>query len=645
MNQTGIDDKSPGLPVQDSQATGMLWQVHPDLLCTMNSAGYLKTFNAAWYSTLGRSREDLLSTPVWEMIYQSDLERTREEAAAIAEGKTASRFVNRWRHRDGGIRWISWAAVAKDGIIFCSGRDITEDKRQEAELEARTAERDRLWTLSQDMFARANLAGMMSAVSPGWTTILGWSERELLTRPYATFMHDDDRDVTLAALAQMGDTGLPSRFQNRIATSDGGWKWIEWTVAPELEGQNFIAVGRDLSEVKAREAELAAAQDNLRQSQKMEAVGQLTGGLAHDFNNLLAGISGSLEMMNRRLAQGRLDDIERYISAANQATRRAAALTQRLLAFSRRQTLDPQVVKIDALVDGMLELIYRSVGPEIKVETNHQNGLWSNFVNAGQLENALLNLCINARDAMPNGGIIRIVTENRIIEGAESSKLNLTPGEYVRLTVADTGSGMAPETIAHAFDPFFTTKPTGQGTGLGLSMVYGFAGQSGGAVRIASELGQGTDVLVYLPRHLGEADVPTEDSRTAEAGPVTANKTVLLVDDEPLIRMVAAELLEEHGYNVLEAEDATSALKIIETGQVLDLLITDVGLPNGMNGRQLADAVRSIRAGLKVLFITGYAENAVLNHGTLDEGMRVVTKPFQMDQFEGIVRDMCSVAS
>ncbi|MBB4145668.1 response regulator [Rhizobium rhizoryzae] len=204
---------------------------------------------------------------------------------------------------------------------------------------------------------------------------------------------------------------------------------------------------------------------------------------------------------------------------------------------------------------------------------------------------------------------------------------------------------MAPETIARAFDPFFTTKPTGQGTGLGLSMVYGFAGQSGGAVRIASELGQGTDVLVYLPRHLGEADVPTEDSGTAEAGPVTANKTVLLVDDEPLIRMVAAELLVEHGYNVLEAEDATSALKIIETGQVLDLLITDVGLPNGMNGRQLADAVRSIRAGLKVLFITGYAENAVLNHGTLDEGMRVVTKPFQMDQFEGIVRDMCSVAS
>ncbi|MBB4145667.1 PAS domain S-box protein [Rhizobium rhizoryzae] len=361
--------------------------------------------------TLGWSGEDLSSRSIWEMIYPEDIERTRVEATAIAEGKSVSRFVNRWLHRDGGIRWISWAAVAKDGVMFCSGRDITEDKRQEAELQARTAERDRLWTLSQDMFARANLAGMMSAVSPGWTTILGWSERELLTRPYATFMHDDDRDVTLAALAQMGETGLPSRFQNRIATSDGGWKWIEWTVAPELEGQNFIAVGRDLSEVKAREAELSAAQDNLRQSQKMEAVGQLTGGLAHDFNNLLAGISGSLEMMNRRLAQGRLDDIERYISAANQATRRAAALTQRLLAFSRRQTLDPQVVKIDALVDGMLELIYRSVGPEIKVETNHQNGLWSNFVDAGQLENALLNLCINARDSMPNGGIIRIVTE------------------------------------------------------------------------------------------------------------------------------------------------------------------------------------------------------------------------------------------
>jgi len=642
-----MDTSKPGLAFLDATGNAIhpvsaLWEVHPDLLCTMNASGYLETSNPAWAAILGWTEMDLRSQTIWDFIHPEDVARTLEETAVIFNGQPTVRFINRWRHKDGGFRWISWVAIAEGAMLFCSGRDITQDKEKEAQLAARTAERDRLWTLSQDMFARANLEGMMSAVNPGWTRILGWSDTELLSRPYATFMHPEDMGPTLAALARMDETGQPTRFENRIATSDGEWKWIEWTVAPELEGQNFIAVGRDLSQAKAKESELAAAQDSLRQSQKMEAVGQLTGGLAHDFNNLIAGISGSLEMMGTRLAQGRITDLDRYITSASAAARRAAGLTQRLLAFSRRQTLDPKVTDINRLVNGMLDLIHRSVGPEISVEMVGAAGLWSSFVDAGQLENALLNLCINARDAMPHGGKITIETSNRWMDGHAARERDLSPGQYVSLCVSDNGTGMTPETISKAFDPFFTTKPLGQGTGLGLSMVYGFAGQSGGAVRIYSEIGNGTMICIYLPRHQGEQQDDAPDHAAGNAPRSDEGQTILLVDDEPLIRMIATEALEDLGYTVIEAGDAASALKILNSDRKLELLITDVGLPNGMNGRQLADAARGVRKGLEVLFITGYAENAVLNHGHLDEGMRVITKPFQMDAFGRLVKELIS---
>ncbi|MGV3575214.1 MAG: PAS domain-containing protein [Devosia sp.] len=388
------------------------------------------------------------------------------------------------------------------------------------------------------------------------------------------------------------------------------------------------------TQIQERTAELMAAEESLRHSQKLEAVGQLTGGLAHDFNNILAGISGSLEAMSTRLTQGRVADLDRYIAGAVGATRRAANLTQRLLAFSRRQTLDPKPVNINRLVDGMLDLIGRSVGPGIKVETVGAAGLWTSFVDAGQLENALLNLCINARDAMPDGGLLTVETSNRWMDERTARVRGLEPGQYVSLCVSDTGTGMAPDVVARAFDPFFTTKPIGQGTGLGLSMVYGFAGQSGGAARIYSELYKGTMICIYLPRHLGEAEAEADNPPIAEEAPrADGNETVLLVDDEPLIRMLAAEQLEELGYTVIEAGDAASALKLLAMPRNISLLITDVGLPGVMNGRQLADAARQTRPKLEVLFITGYAENAVLNHGHLDAGMHVMTKPFQMDAF------------
>jgi PAS domain S-box-containing protein len=393
-------------------------------------------------------------------------------------------------------------------------------------------------------------------------------------------------------------------------------------------------------QVEVRTNELLTAEAALRQSQKMEAVGQLTGGLAHDFNNLLTGITGSLELLQTRIRQGRLNEVERYMAAAQGAAQRAAALTHRLLAFSRQQTLDPKSTDINRLVAGMQDLIQRTVGPAIAVEAVGAGGLWNTLVDPGQLENALLNLSINARDAMPHGGKITIETCNCWLDERSARERELPPGQYVSMCVSDTGTGMPPEVIARAFDPFFTTKPIGQGTGLGLSMVYGFARQSGGQVRIYSEVDQGTMVCLYLPRHRG-ADLDEEVVEQLSAAPrALAGETVLVVDDEPTIRMLVTEVLEELGYTAIEAVDGASGLKVLQSDARIDLLVTDVGLPNGMNGRQVADAARKLRPKLKVLFITGYAENAVLNHGHLDPGMHVLTKPFAMEALASRVKDL-----
>ncbi len=383
--------------------------------------------------------------------------------------------------------------------------------------------------------------------------------------------------------------------------------------------------------IEERTRELMSVEEALRQSQKMEAVGQLTGGLAHDFNNLLTGISGSLDLLQKRVTQGRINDLDRYVIAAQGASKRAAALTHRLLAFSRRQTLDPRATDVARLVVDMEDLIHRTVGPAITVETVNMAGLWTALVDPNQLENALLNLCINARDAMPDGGRITIETANRWMDDRAARERGVPPGQYLSLCVSDTGSGMPPDVIARAFDPFFTTKPLGQGTGLGLSMIYGFAKQSGGQVRIYSEVGQGSMVCIYLPRHYGAEEYGEAPTDRREVSRAEAGETVLVVDDEPTVRMLVSDVLSDLGYAAIEAEDGPSGLKVLEDGARVDLLVTDVGLPGGMNGRQVADAARVLRPGLKVLFITGYAENAAVGNGHLDPGMAVLTKPFAMD--------------
>lgn len=391
--------------------------------------------------------------------------------------------------------------------------------------------------------------------------------------------------------------------------------------------------------VAERTAELMHAEEQLRQAHKMEAVGQLTGGLAHDFNNLLTGISGALEMMQVRITQGRIGELDRYVTAAQGATRRAAALTHRLLAFSRRQTLDPKPTDVNRLVVGMEDLIRRTAGPGVTVEVVGAAGLWPTLVDPNQLENALLNLCINARDAMPDGGRITIETANRWLDERASRVRDLDPGQYLSLCVTDTGTGMSAEVQARAFDPFYTTKPLGEGTGLGLSMIYGFARQSGGQVRIYSEEGQGSTLCIYLPRYYG-GDVPDAEAMLPLDGvvEVQGTRTVLVVDDEPTVRMLAVEVLNELGYTTLEAADGAAALRILASGVQPDLLVTDVGLPGQMNGRQVADAALARLPELRVLFITGYAENAVIGNGQLAPNMALVTKPFAMEAFAAKVR-------
>jgi PAS domain S-box-containing protein len=392
--------------------------------------------------------------------------------------------------------------------------------------------------------------------------------------------------------------------------------------------------------VDSRTRDLMVAEHALRQAQKMEAVGQLTGGIAHDFNNLLAGIGGSLQILLKRLQQQRFEGNERYISMGLDAVRRAAALTQRLLAFARRQTLDPKPTDVNRLIAGMEELIRRTVGPSVTLEVVGAGGLWPTRIDPSQLENSLLNLCINARDAMmPGGGRLTIETANKWLDDRAAAERELPPGQYISLCVTDTGSGMTSEVIKRVFDPFFTTKPLGQGTGLGLSMVYGFVRQSGGQVRIYSELDHGTTMCLYLPRFVGTAEdeAPRPDEAEIEEG---EGQTILVIEDEATIRTLITEVLVEAGYRALSAPDGQAGLQVLQTGRRIDFLITDVGLPGGINGRQVADAARVSRPALKVLFITGYAENAAVGNGHLEPGMSVLTKPFEITELARKVREM-----
>jgi signal transduction histidine kinase/ActR/RegA family two-component response regulator len=399
-----------------------------------------------------------------------------------------------------------------------------------------------------------------------------------------------------------------------------------------LQALNNTLEQRVLDEVYAR----SKVEEQLRQVHKMEAVGQLTGGIAHDFNNMLAIIMGGLSLLQRKLARGETD-VERFVDAAIDGAQRAATLTQRLLAFSRQQPLAPEPLVINKLVAGMSELLDRTLGEQVKVETVLAAGLWQVKADPAQLENAILNLAVNARDAMPSGGRLTIETLNAFVDDVYAQEYAIEAGQYVLIAVADTGAGMTPEIIAKAFDPFFTTKGAGKGTGLGLSQVYGFVRQSGGHVKVYSELGVGTSVKIYLPRHYGEAAAAEQAKSLASIQRGLQGEVVLVVEDDERVRALSVEALKELGYSVVEASGPSQALRMLDEGQQVNLLFTDVVMPD-MSGRQLADRAREKWPKLKVLYTTGYTRNAIVHNGMLDPGTNLLTKPFSIEELAAKIR-------
>jgi PAS domain S-box-containing protein len=624
-----------------------VWTARPD--------GVLNWFNPRVYEYAGSGLQELDGKEWDRLVHPDDVPvAVAAWSRAVSSGEPYE-IEFRLRRADGVYRWFLARAVpARDpqgSIVRWIGTntDVHDQKviaAQLAELNAtlaqrveeKTRERDRIWNVSQDLLVVADRDGVWRTVNPAWTKTLGWSEAELLNRTSEWLQHPDDDGRTRAEVNNLIRSNLTVRFENRFRHKDGSYRWLSWTGVPDRD--HLYGVARDVTAEKAAAERLKATEEALLQSQKMEAVGQLTGGIAHDFNNLLTGIVGSLDLLQTRLSQGRTDNVARYIDAAMTSANRAAALTHRLLAFARRQPLIPKSVDANQLVVSLEDLLRRTIGETIDLAILTSEDLWSTFCDPNQLESGLLNLAINARDAMPDGGKLTISTANARLDGATAGTPALTSGDYICIAVTDTGTGMSVEVAARAFDPFFTTKPIGQGTGLGLSMIYGFARQSNGHVIIDSKIGQGTAVKLYLPRHHG--DVAAEHASAVKAAEhIATGETVLVVEDEPIVRAVILEMLGEQGYRTLNAVDGPAGLRILRTQARVDLLVTDVGLP-GMNGRQLADQARETRPDLKILFITGYAESVAMAGGFLQPGMEMITKPFDLDNLSRRVRAMIS---
>jgi PAS domain S-box-containing protein len=606
-----------------------LWRLSQELLVVCDFAGLITAVNPAVTRILGWEEDEFAGHNILNFIHPDDLERSRAQLGRLVEGQTMQGFENRFRAKDGGWRVISWAGVPEEGRIHSIGRDVTAEQQAEAALAASRAERDRIWNTTNDLMGVVGPDGFMKSVNPAWSRLLGYDEATLLSRPAIDFVDKADRHRVAAAKARLARGEGVTDFEDRLVHADGKTSLIAWSAEPM--GDAVYVVGRDVTEQRRVE-------EALRQSQKMEAVGQLTGGIAHDFNNLLQGITGSLDLVQKRVSQGRLSDLNRFIAGAMGAANRAAALTHRLLAFSRRQPLDPKPVSANPLIASMEDLLRRTMGERIELELVLGADLWPTLCDPHQLENAVLNLAINGRDAMPDGGRLTIETSNRELdEAAAGLPRDMLPGDYVCISVTDTGIGMSQETIEKAFEPFFTTKPIGQGTGLGLSMIYGFVRQSGGHTTIHSRLGHGTSLRLFLPR----SDAALAPDESSDHGPLALpradGETVLIVEDEPVVRGLIVEVVADLGYAALEATDGPAGLEILQSDRPIDLLITDVGLP-GLNGRQVADAARLVRPGLKVIFMTGYAENAASAQGFLEPGMTLITKPFGMDVLAAKIR-------
>jgi PAS domain S-box-containing protein len=592
--------------------------------------GRFQQVNDRYCTIVGRSSNELLTLRMQDITHPDDLVSNAPLFERTAAGGSSFEIEKRYVRPDGVAVWVrnSVSAVREDGAeeaMLAVAIDISDRKRAEEALRElndtlerqvseRTAERDQMWNTSPDLMLIIDFQGYFRRVNPAWTALLGYTPDELLDHHVNEFVLPEDHAPTVDAYELAAEGGRPS-IVNRYRHKDGSTRWISWAAAPA--GEMTYATGRDVTAEHRRETELAAAQEALRQSQKMEAMGQLTGGVAHDFNNLLTPIIGSLDMLVRRGVGSERE--RRLVDGALQSAERAKTLVQRLLAFARRQPLQPVSVEVSKLVEGMVGLISSTLGPTIDLRVALASDVPLAKADVNQLEMALLNLAVNARDAMPAGGELTIEAKGESLNRSHAS--GLTPGEYVLLRVADTGVGMDRETLRQAVEPFFSTKGVGKGTGLGLSMVHGLTAQLGGGMTIDSAPGKGTAIELWLPVSTGPASLHGVISSlpTAQAGRGVA----LLVDDEPLVRMSTADMLIDLGFEVIEAGTGEDALRLIKSDVAPDLLVTDHLMP-GMTGAELAREVRLIKPELPILVVSGYAEV----DGIAPELARL-TKPFR----------------
>ncbi len=637
-------------------------------IITIGLDGCVTGWNAGARNILGWEEAEILGRSA-EVIWTPEDLAAGAPAAEMQTTRQQGRAADeRWHLRHDGSRF--WASglmtpMRNDAGTLLGYLKILRDRTRRRAIEASLRDSEnRFRTLAESIpnfVFRSRSTGERLWGSPQWIAYSGLSEEGSLGLGWLDAVHPEDRAATMTAWAAAEASGLFSIEHRTRRAADGSYRWFQSRAVPmrdevgritewfgtstdiddQVRAREVLARGREelealvaerttelahaLDALRIEVAERIRAEETLRQAQKMEAVGQLTGGIAHDFNNMLQGAVGGLETARRRIAQDRAKEAERYLDLAREAVDRGAGLTRRLLAFARQQRLEPKLVGPDGLVAGMADLIRRTVGPGVKVELDLHEDTGSVLCDANELESTLLNLSINARDAMPEGGRLTIGTADAELSATDiDGQEGAAPGGYVAISVTDTGEGMRPEVLERVFEPFFTTKPVGQGTGLGLSQVYGFVRQSGGIVQLESALGQGTTVRLYLPRQeqSGEAEQQPVAPAPERAG---AGHTVLLVDDEDAVRGPVAERLRELGYRVLEVTDGPAALRLLQSSPHLDLLVTDVGLPNGMNGRQVAEAMRERLPGLPVLFITGYAGSA------LPAGIEVIGKPFELD--------------
>ena len=634
----------------------------PDVILTLDDEDIIQFANPAADRQFGYLAKELIGQPA-ALLFE-DRAAWNATRRAVLDGDAVRQPVEVMaRRKDGSAsylevslsRWESQSRVLITAIL----RDVNERRVAQEILRASEAQFRTLAQAMPNHVWTARPDGQLDWFNERVYEYSGVKSGTLDGGGWSTLVHPDDMSAAAELWQAALTAGAPYEAQFRIRSANGLYRWhlarafptrgaygviLRWVGSnTDIEDQKIAAqtladVNATLEErVSQRTSQLMQAEEALRQSQKMEAVGQLTGGIAHDFNNLLQGILGALDIVKRRIAEGRIGDLDRFLNGALDSANRAAPLTHRLLAFSRRQPVDPRPLDLNQLIGTVEELLRRSLGENIDLRVAAAEDLWLVRCDGNQLENALLNLAINARDAMPNGGTVTIDTANVMFDARQARRHDVSPGDYVCMRVRDTGVGMPPSVKARAFDPFYTTKPIGKGTGLGLSMIYGFVRQSDGSVVIDSEPGKGTSIEICLPRYKGDVvGAPVQESSGDNRA--EANEVVLIVEDEAVVRLLIVETLNDLGYKALETADSAAALRILQSSQRVDLLVSDIGLP-GLNGRQLADGARVTRPGLKVLFVTGYAEDAA-GSGFLEPGMEIVIKPFTMEALASKIREM-----